>query len=134
MPPWNKELGLAFRTKILKTDTCWIWTGYIQPKGYGVFAIYGVNYLAHRIAYWRKHPEFDPRSTDNTTVDHKCCNKACVRPSHLRLLSRGENSSIGNKKEFCNRGHPMIPENLYINSNGSRRCKQCVTDRNRARH
>lgn len=45
------ELPQTFWDKVRKTDDCWLWTAAVQSKGYGSFAIGGITYSAHRLAY-----------------------------------------------------------------------------------
>ena len=57
---------------------CWRWCGTFDRNGYGTFSVAGRTVRAHRLAYQlakgapRKH------------VLHKCGNRWCVNPSHLR--------------------------------------------------
>src|SRR3990167_10444986 len=47
------DLKIRFWKKVVKTDSCWLWTAHKNNKGYGVISIRNVggNKLAHRIAY-----------------------------------------------------------------------------------
>ena len=66
-----------FEKKILKTDSCWIWQGATQPKGYGTFRFEGKVQLAHRVSY-----KLYVGGTSNHVL-HRCDNPSCVNPSHL---------------------------------------------------
>ena len=68
-----------FKAKIERTETCWLWTGAIQSRGYGSFGIDGTTYLAHRVAYWLWRGDID----DGLTINHLCGVKRCVNPQHL---------------------------------------------------
>lgn len=65
------------------------------------------------------------------TVDHICKNKACINPSHLRLLSRSENARRGADKDFplgqCSRGHG--DEWFQVRDyTGRRGCRLCLRE------
>ena len=65
------------------------------------------------------------------TVDHKCHNRVCCNPSHLRLLTNVENATdnLQGRKTHCPHGHPYWGENLYVSPRGDRRCRTCARDR-----
>jgi hypothetical protein len=71
------------------------------------------------------------------TLDHLCRVRHCVNPSHLEIITRGENVlrgiSIPAKnavKTHCLNGHPLFGPNLYERRDGYRNCKKCQYDRN----
>lgn len=73
-----------FWSKVTKTISCWTWNGYTNPKGYGKTGWR----LAHRVSFeWANGP-----IPDGALVDHICHNKACVKPSHLRLATPSQNA------------------------------------------
>lgn len=75
-----------FWDKVVKTEDCWYWQGYCQPKGYGVFAWPG-GYLAHRYAYTLLVGAIP----EGLEVDHTCRTRCCVRPDHLEAVDHREN-------------------------------------------
>lgn len=79
-----------FWEKVNKTLTCWLWTGAVVPKGYGVFNR-GSNraYLAHRFAWELLNGPLVP----GQPVLHSCDVPGCVRPDHLRIGTRHENNT-----------------------------------------
>lgn len=73
-----------FWPKVNKTETCWLWTGYVDnDKGYGRFAYPGGT-LAHRFAYELLVGPIP----DGLQVDHKCRVKSCVNPDHLQAVTQ----------------------------------------------
>lgn len=79
---------------------------------------------------------------DGMLVDHMCRNRACVRPSHLRIVTHKQNTlenslSIQAKnasKTHCNHGHELIAENLvrsFARKRHQRICKVCLRERAR---
>lgn len=76
-----------FASKISKTDECWNWIASLDQKGYGYFGFGGRVQRAHRVAWQLEHGEI-PASLE---VEHRCRNRACVQPDHLRLATRKQN-------------------------------------------
>jgi len=109
---------------------CWLWTGAKQPSGYGNFR-YGVAWKgAHVVAYVLA---YGPLPFDQE-VDHLCCNRSCVRASHLEAvthyvnLMRGDTWAARNKaKTHCPKGHPYVATNLMNRRDGKRVCRTCYS-------
>ena len=70
-----------FARKVLVTNTCWIWTASLTPKGYGQFRYKGTTRRAHRVV-WELLVGKIP---DGLWVLHTCDVKNCVNPDHLFL-------------------------------------------------
>lgn len=66
---------------------CWEWTASTDIGGYGHFRIAGRMLPAHRVSW-----EFiyGPIPSDKM-IDHRCANRACVNPKHLRVVTRSQN-------------------------------------------
>ncbi|UYL86596.1 HNH endonuclease [Arthrobacter phage RadFad] len=90
MPKPTSDPLTRFWPKVNKTATCWLWTAYKNPAGYGTFGAgsraSGVV-LAHRFA-WELENGPVP---DGMDLDHTCHTPACVRPSHLRPVNNKQN-------------------------------------------
>lgn len=37
--------------KVLRTDDCWLWTGPLDPDGYGILKVDGRSRGTHRLVY-----------------------------------------------------------------------------------
>ncbi len=122
---------------------CWEWSAYKNAKGYGVIGVGNKTQLSHRVSYeihFGKIP-------NGLLVCHKCDNPGCNRPSHLFLGTALDNTrDCVEKKRFkgrshllknrtlCPRGHALSGKNVFIESDGSRRCKECRRQTSRKRN
>jgi hypothetical protein len=79
-----KEL---FLSRVNKTDTCWIWTGKKDNKGYGIVSLLGFN-KAHRLSWYFYRGEIP----DGLLVCHHCDVTSCVNPDHLFLGTYKDNN------------------------------------------
>jgi len=124
---------LLDRVHIPSEQECWTWSGYIDPKGYGVTGIKGKTVRAHRLVFYLMGSYIKK----GMVIDHMCRNRACVNPSHLREVTPSQNTmensnGIGTKNAkatHCQRGHEFNKENTYLNKIGGkvrRTCKTCV--------
>jgi hypothetical protein len=123
-----------------KIGKCWIFTGYLNPGGYGMIGLDENNAsgkrksaLAHRVSWFLKHGQWP-----EDHLDHLCRNRACVRPKHLEDVSQQENNrrSPRPKVSHCPAGHELTDQNVYtrIRKNRiARECRQCAIDRATAR-
>lgn len=77
-----------FWSMVDKSSDCWVWTGATFWDGYGTFIIKKRQYRAHRLAYEWTNGEIP----EGLLVDHRCHNRRCVNPDHLRLANRSQNN------------------------------------------
>lgn len=88
MARWaNLTVEERFWAKVEKSEGCWNWTAGLIEKGYGRFRVEAKRYLSHRYSFELAHGPIP----DGMQVDHVCHNRACVRPTHLRLASNKQN-------------------------------------------
>lgn len=116
-----QTLDQAFWSKIIKTDTCWNWTGQrtrdrYKKEVYGTFCYLNKKRSAHRFSYEiQKGP-----IPEDKEIDHKCRNVLCVNPDHLEAVTHQVNidRSITQTRTVCKKaGHPL--------PGGGGKCQQC---------
>ena len=101
------SVALRFWSKVDKTDACWSWTGSKNDDGYGRFRGSNRSLMsAHRWAWLDSGGEIPP----DHELDHLCRNRACVRPSHLEIVTHKENVHRGDMPSILvSRGYPAAP-------------------------
>lgn len=67
---------------------CRLWIGTLHEKGYGQLRWDGRTRRAHRVAYTLEHGPIP----DGMQVNHICGNRACIKVSHLELVTSRQNS------------------------------------------
>lgn len=87
-------LPKRFIKKINFTDTCWLWTAAKYPSGYGQFGFEGKTYATHRFLWNFLRGEIP----EGICVLHKCDVRACIKPDHLFLGTKKDNSDDMIKK------------------------------------
>lgn len=133
--PWRE--AMKFLAKVDATDSgCWLWTGLLDPGGYGLYRIGSNVQLAHRVAY----VNFVGSIPDGLTIDHLCQRRACVNPAHLEPVSRSENTERSwtanrwRRPPTCPQGHLYDEANTYRNpKTGWRMCRACLAAKARRR-
>ncbi len=69
-----------------KTDSCWLWTGPLTERGYGVLNVGGNSIHVHTVSYLLLVGDI----LEGYYIKRKCSVSNCVRPSHLYLASHDE--------------------------------------------
>lgn len=114
----------TFWAKVKATD-CLLWTGAVNSRGYGCFAVNGVSQLAHRLAY---EDAYGP-IPEGLVIDHLCRTHNCVNPDHLEAVTHKVNRQRGERLTFggvCTKGHPIRNStDVYERTDGGRECREC---------
>lgn len=99
MKPLKKSEKETLKSKLRQLvfvdfNGCWIWTGLLNPRGYGQLDVQGVH-GAHRVFYTL----FKGPIAKRMTLDHLCHVTYCVNPDHLEQVTFSENSRRA--KQWC---------------------------------
>lgn len=114
---------------------CHVCRGKRDPNGYCRVSLNAKPYLVHRYVWEQVHGPLVP----SLVIDHKCRNRACCNPDHLRVVSQSVNaienssspSALNCLKTHCPYGHEYLPENTYFAPTGHRQCRACKRVRDR---
>lgn len=86
-----------FWARVVKSGTCWEWTGARTVHGHGQFGSGNRVVYAHRFAY--------EHSVGAIPVDHvlhhTCENPACVKPAHLTAMTQSEHAAMHQRLRYC---------------------------------
>lgn len=107
-------------SKVEKADPCWPWRGQVD-KGSGGYGRYHGE-RAHRLIYEMTVGPIP----DGLLVDHRCQNRICVNPEHLRLATQKQN------------GENLVQRHKYVRGvywhTQSQRWRVCVTHHRKRYH
>jgi hypothetical protein len=120
------EVAARLRSKVVVDEFgCHIFTGALDPSGYGALSVDGKKVGAHRVAYELAHGKIGA----GQVIHHFYCGcRRCVNPAHLESVERSVNSSIQlprAPRRRCLRGHALHSANVLVESSGKRRCATC---------
>lgn len=121
-----------FWSWVNKTDTCWLWTGSLNNKGYGNFSLNRKTTKVHRISFFLANGFLK----SGLEINHLCQIKSCVNPDHLEEVTSKENIRYSRKRRsHCLRGHKLSMDNtlVRVRKDGTvgRECRECSLKRRR---
>ena len=96
LPTWQH-----FRPRISQSPGCWLWTGGQDHEGYGYLQLGGRRQRAHRLMWSAAYGPIPA----GMIVCHHCDVRNCVKPGHLFIGTRADNSHDAQAKGRL--GHPM---------------------------
>lgn len=97
-----------------KSGECWIWMRHIDKHGYGRWK----TGYAHRYAY---EAHAGRALKEGEQVDHKCHQRACINPKHLRAVTNKQN---GENRAGPNRNNTSGVLGVHWNKRHERWCAQ----------
>lgn len=127
-----------FMAKVSREEgsDCWIWTGHVSKvSGYGQFWDGSKVVGAHVFSFVNHKGPLPPKHEPH----HKCKVRNCVNPDHLEAVTRRQNLMLSDTlvarkaaQTHCIHGHEFSSDNTYQKKNGTRACRQCRADKNKA--
>jgi hypothetical protein len=108
---------------------CWLWTGSrasLRKKYPRYYWQEEKKFItSHRFIYIK----LVENVSDEYQIHHECETRLCVRPEHLKALTRAEHLAVhgqGITRTHCKRGHEYTPENTYYVTSKGTRLRRCV--------
>lgn len=124
----QRDAASRLWAKVVKTDSCWLWTGSQTRGGYGQIRVNGKLVYVHRFACEAMGRPIPP----DLTADHLCRVRHCVNPDHIEAVTFKENVLRGigptaenARREVCAKGHRL----LRLFSAHRRDCRECTRRR-----
>jgi HNH endonuclease len=91
-----QPLAERFERYVERTDSCWLWTGHRDRKGYGRFLLHkGSSDRAHRVAYELAVGPIP----EGHELHHTCGEPGCVNPGHLETITPSEHARLHRLRE-----------------------------------
>lgn len=117
------------------SEGCWLWAKTVNNRGYGVITVHYKHVLAHRFS----HELYIGPIPEGHEVDHLCKSRPCVNPEHLEAVTRQVNvarsdwpAAVHARQTSCKKGHPFDEANTRRLLDGSRKCRTCSRETDRA--
>lgn len=123
---------------MIDTQDCWLFAGYKNNLGYGQVFTYNNGKNGYQYAHRASYETFVQPIPDGLVIDHLCRVRCCINPDHLEPVTarvntlRGEGVLINTRKTHCPKGHEYTKHNTVSYSNKWRRCRQCISIKNKA--
>lgn len=112
------DLVEHFWNRVDTSGECWLWTGEVNNKGYGIYRVYEGSgrekLLAHRFAGLMAGL---PLRSSVDVIMHSCDTPACVRPEHLTL-----GTQLTNMRDALAKNRMNL---TGLTASTARNCKNC---------
>ena len=100
-PKYKDKIKKALISKIKITSLfgCWVWQGTVR-NGYGSMSLpKGKSGWVHRVSY----ALFIGPIKEDHVIDHRCRNRLCVNPLHLRMCTHQDNCFAKHRRKLRER-------------------------------
>ncbi len=94
LPRRRQPLSERFSRHVLRTLTCWLWTGLHTPNGAGILPVREQGRVRRMTAAQVAWELYVGPVPAGRRVWRRCRRPACVRPDHLLLVRRGQPGPI----------------------------------------
>ena len=138
MGPRPRPIAERIWDKVETPDTCWLWTGAKNDRGYGT--VWDLERRSRVYVHRALFQLLVGPIPEGLELDHLCRNPGCVNPAHLEPVTHRENvlrgtspTAFNNRLTHCPAGHPYDEKNTYYPKRGGRMCRECARIRDRAR-
>jgi hypothetical protein len=125
---------VRFWRNVSKSESCWLWTGSLDDRGYGNLGVRRpgsrITQRAHRLSWEIHHGPI----AGGLSVLHKCDVRHCVNPEHLYLgtqkdnvhdsMSRGRQvlpNQVGSRHSHAKLDEDMVRHILWLDANKAMR-------------
>lgn len=101
----------------IDSTNSWLFNGLLDCRYYGLMVLDNLQYYSDQVI----HKIYKKPITDGFVIDHICCIKSCVNPTHLDMVTRSENITRYHKRKsmiFCNVYNSTHIETPVIDSIG----------------
>jgi hypothetical protein len=102
-----------FWSKVIKTESCWLWKGNTNIWGYGQTFFNGKAIASHRMSWILVYGEIP----EGLCVLHKCDNPPCCNPTHLFLGTICDNNRDRACKGRNNISYGELHHNAKLSNN-----------------
>jgi len=128
----NEYQWATFMKKVIVTEDCWFYTGFVNQAGYGIVSIDYVRYYTHRLSLQKS---LGRQIADNMYALHSCRNRNCCNPTHLREGTPAENMLDKIKDGTSLKGElnpraKLTLEQVVLIRNDERTCSKIATEYN----
>lgn len=117
------SLSRRLWAKVAKTENCWLWTGRVNARGYGLIDGATKPLYVHRVSYELAAGPIP----EGLTIDHLCRQPLCVNPAHLEAVTNEENvRRQADARTTCPQGHEYDRMTHRRNGKSQRVCSTCA--------
>lgn len=110
---------------------CWLWTASTCAGGYGRVYLRNAVWQVHKMVY----EIFVGPVPEGYVLHHRCKNKRCCNPAHLKLVTQGENLELDGVlvtrtppnplRTWCKNGHELTDDNVRWRTVHGKRWRVC---------
>ena len=136
--PVDWQERVTSKIEVRDLGECWPWAGWRRKDGYGLIRFYESPVAAgfHDERATRLLWEIVHGVPPTDFICHTCDWPPCMNPLHhfegtpadnqIDKMLKGRYANGNSVKTHCLRGHSLSGDNLHIQKDGRRNCKECA--------